>query len=159
MKRYIDATKSGCIAIYAKDEEVKPIEIVQAGTTIYSMPIKDRKDYLMIEEKSGVFFIFDGCIPQVDFYAVPRIDIFARDNQGGYFGTIGNISDLEDLKALICYIDINKNVFKVANCMREFIFPTDTIIERIQHMKPISGITLCSSLKEANERYEFLNIY
>jgi len=42
--------------------------------------------------------------------------------------------------------------------MREFLIPIDTIIERIQHMKPISGITLCSSLKEANELYEFLNI-
>lgn len=133
MKRYIDATKSGCIAIYAKAEEGKPIEIVQAGTTIYSMPIKDRKDYLMIEEKSGVFFIFDDCIPQVDFYAVPRIDIFARDNQDGYFVTIGDISDLEDLKSIICNIDKNRNVFKVAKCMREFLFPTETIRERIEH--------------------------
>ena len=158
MKRYIDATKCGCYAIFAKDEEGNPIEIVQAGTTIYSMPIKDRKDYLIIEEKSGMFFIFDDCIPQVDFYAVPRIDIFARDNKDGYFGTIGDMSDLEDLKAIICYIDKNRNVFKVANCMREFLFPTETIIERIQHMKPILEITFCSSLKEANELYEFLNI-
>jgi len=158
MKRYIDATKCGCIAIFAKDEEGNPIEIVQAGTTIYSMSIKDRKDYLMIEEESGVFFFYDDCIPQVDFYAVPRIDIFARDNQAGYFGTIGSMSDLEDLKSIICYIDKNRNVFKVANCMREFIFPTETIRERIEHMKPISGITLCSSMKEAKEIYEFLNI-
>ena len=158
MKRYIDAKQCACIAIYAKDEEGKPIEIVQAGTTIYSMQIKDRKDYLMIEEKNAVFFIFDDCIPQIDFYAVPRIDIFARDNQDGYFGTIGDISDLENLKAIICYIDNNRNVFKVANCLREFLFPTDTIRERIQPMKPISGITFCSSLKEAKVLYEFLNI-
>lgn len=39
-------TKCACTAIFAKDEEGKPIEIVQAGTTIYSMPIKDKKDYL-----------------------------------------------------------------------------------------------------------------
>jgi len=158
MKMYIDATQCACTTVFAKDEEGNPIEIVQAGTTIYSMPIKDRKDYLMIEEKSGVFFIFDDCIPQVDFYAVPRIDIFARDNQDGYFGTIGDISDLEDLKAVICYIDKSRNLFKVANCMREFLFPTETIRERIEHMNPISGITFCSSLKEADELYEFLNI-
>jgi len=158
MEKYIKSTQCACNAIFAKDEEGNPIKIVQAGTTIYSMPIKDRKDYLMIEEKSGVFFIFDDCIPKIDFYAVPRIDIFARDNQDGYFGTIGDMSDLEDLKATICYIDKNRNVFKVANCLREFLFPTETISKRIQHMKPISGITFCSSLKEAKELYEFINI-
>ena len=53
------------------------------------------------------------------------------------------------------YSNFNRNVLKVANCMREFLFPTETITERIEHMKPISGITFCSSFKQANELNEF----
>nr|WP_312578024.1 hypothetical protein [Sedimentibacter sp.] len=158
MKQYIDATKHECVVIFATDDDKKQIEIVQAGITIYSMPIRYKKEYLTLEEKGGVFFIFDDYIPKIDFYAVPRIDIFARYNHDGYLGTVGDISDMENLEAPICYIDKNMNVFKVANCMREFLFPTETIRERMKFMEPISGINFFSSLEEAKGQYDFLNI-
>jgi hypothetical protein len=103
MKQYIDATQYAGFAISCSDEEGEPIEIVQAGTTVYAMSVKDRnKEYLMLEEQIGLFFVFGDNIPLIDFFTVPRIDIFAIDNQGGYWGTVGTISGIEDLNSPIC---------------------------------------------------------
>lgn len=105
MKKYLDMQmQDECIGVIGTDEEGKPIEIIQAGATIYSMPVKYKNQYEMIESENEIFFIFDDSILQVDFYSVPRIDIFAKDNQGGYFGTVGTITDIEDTDAPICYM-------------------------------------------------------
>ena len=39
----------------------------------------------------------------VDFYAVPRVDIMAVDSRGGYIGTVGGLTDIES-EFPICYI-------------------------------------------------------
>lgn len=160
MKKYLDMQmQDGCsIGVIGIDEEGKPIEIVQAGTTIYSMPVKYKEQYEVIESKNEILVIFDDYIPQVDFYAIPRIDIFARDNYGGYFGTVGNITDIEDLEAPICYIDKNQDAFKVANCLKGFLFPSETINESQKHMEPLLDMTLCNSFQEAKEQFDFINI-
>lgn len=159
MKKYLDMQmQGGCIGVIGIDEEGKTIEIIQAGTTIYSMPVKYKTQYKMIENKNEILFIFDDSIPQIDFYAVPRVDIFAKDNQGGYFGTVGTITDIEDLEAPICYIDKNQDIFKVANCLREFLFPSDTINQNLKHMEPMLDMTLCNSFQEAKEQFDFIDI-
>ena len=56
MKKYIDMeNQKDCISIFARDEEGKPIEIIQAGTTINSMPIKYKNDYKIIEDINIIF--------------------------------------------------------------------------------------------------------
>jgi hypothetical protein len=156
MKLYIDATQHIGISVFYKDE---PVEITQAGTTVYTMSLKDRnEEYLMLEKQKGLFFIFEDNLPVIDFYTVPRIDIFARDNQSGYLGTVGAISDIEDLNSPICYIDKNRNVFNVANCMRDYLFPAEIIGESISHSEPMKGVTFHSSLQEAKKLYEFIDV-
>ena len=158
MKSYIDMqTQRGCVVIFSTDEAGNPKEIMQAGTTVCSMPSKYKDKYLKLEQNNKVFFIFDDCVPEINFYAVPRIDIFARDNQEGYFGTVGGTSDIDDLEAPICYIDKNKNIFKAANCMKEFIAFSGN---RREHEKKelMSEVTLFSSVEEAKDKIDFIDI-
>ena len=159
MKKYLDMqTQDGGIGVTGFDEEGKPIERIQAGTTITSMPVKYKSQYEMIERKNKMFFIFDDSIPQVDFYAVPRVDIFAKDNQGGYFGTVGATTDIEDLEAPICYINKNQDIFKVASYLKEFIFHSDTTNQNVKHMEPMLEIVLYNSFQEAKEQLDFIDI-
>lgn len=160
MKKYIDRSlQQGCIGVIGTDNEGNPIEFIQAGTIISSiMPIKHKNEYLEIEEKHKIHFIFVDNIPQIDFYTVPLIDIFAIDYNGGYFGSVGNMIELEDLETPICYINKNKEIFKVANNFKEFIFDSETATERLNQMEPLLGITFYSSLKEAKEQLDFIEI-
>ena len=160
MKKYIDfQTLNGSVGIIGTDDKGNPIELIQAGTTINSIPIKYKDEYLMIEEKNAVFFIFEDCIPQINFYAVPRIDIFAIDKNEGYFGTVGSTSDINDLEAPICYIEKNNNVYKVANNMKEFIFPVETMNERLINTEPLLEIIFFNSFEDAKEQLDFLDLH
>lgn len=150
--------QDGCIGVIAVDQKGKPIEIIQVGTTIYSMPVKYKNQYRMIESKKEIYFIFNDSIPRVDFYAVPRIDVFAKDNQGGYFGTVAATTDIEDLEAPICYIDENQDIFQVANSLKEFILSSDMVNGNLKHMEPMLEITLYNSFLEAKGQLNFIDI-
>lgn len=160
MRKYLDIQmQDGSIGVFTIDDEGKPIEIIHAGTTITSMPVKYKSQYEMIERKNEILFIFDDSIPQVDFYSVPRVDIFAKDNQGGYFGTVGTTTDIENLEAPICYIDKNQDVvFKVANCLKDFFFSSDTINQNLKHTESMSEIALYNSFQDAKEQLDFIDI-
>lgn len=94
---FLDVTSSnydganGAICVIRKDAE-----IIQAGTTIYSMPteLKD-EEYQKFIDCYDIHFIFDDMALNVDFYAVPRVDIMAIDSRGGYIGTVGGLTDIE----------------------------------------------------------------
>ncbi|MDD2447966.1 MAG: hypothetical protein PHY91_09890 [Tissierellia bacterium] len=156
MKKYIDfQTLNGSVGIIGTDDKGNPIELIQAGTTINSMPVKYKDEYLMIEEKNSIFFIFDDCIPQISFYSVPRIDIFAIDKNEGYFGTVGSSSDIMDLEAPICYIDKSNNVYRTANNMKEFLFHLETMNEPLINMEQLLEIRFFNSFEDAREQLDF----
>ena len=81
---FLDVTSSnydganGAICVIRKDAE-----IIQAGTTISSMPteLKD-EEYQKFIDCYDIHFIFDNMALNVDFYAVPRVDITAIDSRG-----------------------------------------------------------------------------
>ena len=100
-KLYLDITeKDACISVWIKDSE-----IIQTGTTIYSMSVKHKnEEYERLARDYNIHFIFEDNIPMIDFYTIPRIDIFAIDGRGGYFGTVGEMTNLES-NTPICYID------------------------------------------------------
>lgn len=51
------------------------------GTTLYPMSVKDKNtEYQRYADTYDLKFIFDDDIPQIDFYTVPRVDIFAKDS-------------------------------------------------------------------------------
>ena len=85
MTQYLDMTQTaGCVAIIPENGET----VVLTGVSVYSMPLsvkrKESEIYDDFAQKYGIHFIFDDCIPEIDFYAIPKIEIAATDNDGGF---------------------------------------------------------------------------
>lgn len=150
-KKYIDMTNAGCTAVFVAGEK----EIINAGTTIYSMSIKDKnEEYDLFAEKYDVHFIFDDNIPDMKFYSIPWVDIFAVDSEGGYIGTVGETSGF-DSSSTICYIDKEKRCYEVASNFADFI---EGIEQWKDRLKKCDSITLLASKEEALAKYDFINL-
>lgn len=55
---------NGCAAIFPKE-----IEVIPAGTTLYSMNVKNKNmEYQKYADVYDLRFIFDDDIPQISFY-------------------------------------------------------------------------------------------
>lgn len=149
-KLYIDATQRNiCYAVFIKDAEV-----VLAGTPVYVMPIKDKnEEYQHFADTYDIRFIFEDDVPKIDFYTVPMVEIFATDSAGGYIGSVGRPTDLQD-NIPICYIDKSRNCYLIAGNGTEFL--------RIAHrwkstMKPYQDIDCLESIEMAQKKYDFLD--
>ncbi len=149
-KLYIDMTDNqGCTAYFMKDTA-----IIQAGATVYSMPVSARNaEYERLADAHDVHFIFDDMRVEVDFYTVPRVDIMAVDSQNGYIATVGALSDL-DGDAPICYITSDKKTFLIACNMRVFL---EGIENWRAHLTPYDEICFYQSKEDASSVYEFLD--
>lgn len=149
-KVYLDTTQSStCLSIHLKGAEVIP-----AGTTVYSMSVKAKNsEYQRFADEYDIHFIFDDNIPEIDFYTIPMADIFATDNFGGYIGSIGQLTDLEE-SIPICYVDKNKNCYLIADNGKDFL-------ENAQNWKstmtPYTNIEFFASLEDLKKKYEFLD--
>lgn len=141
-KLYYDKTENtDCVSIFVKDAEVIP-----AGTTVSSMSIKNKnKEYQKFSEEYDINFIFDDNIPEIDFYAVPQVDVFAFDSKGGFFAAVGGITDLDGTEP-VCYIDNNRKCFIIADSMRSFLKLASCWQK---NMVPDEEITFFSTKKEA----------
>ena len=127
---------------------VRKAEIIETGTTVYAMSVReDNELYHKFAEEYDVHFIFENRVPKVDFYAVPRVDIFAMDSTGGYFVTVGHCFD-GDLP--VYYIDENREMYLVSESGRQFV-------EEASHwrslLKPWSGVELFPTKAAAKEKY------
>ena len=149
-KLYIDRTSvNSCTTVWVKDAET-----INAGTTIFPQPVSRRDArYEEFREKYDVHFIFSDDIPTVDFYAVPQLDLFAKDSSGGYFATIGQITWFE-MDAPICYIDVERNCYEIAPNGAIFMEQLDTWKE---HMIPRKDIVLYRNLEEAKKEISFVD--
>ena len=151
-KIYLDKTglSGAAISIYISDAEVIP-----AGTTFYSMDVGSKnEEYQRYADVYDIHFIFDDDVPEPGFYAVPQVDILARDSEGGFIGTIGQESYL-DSDAPICYINNSQECFLIAKSGKEFINKADSWK---CNMEPYSGITFYTSKSEAEKELEFFDI-
>ncbi|MBU9728743.1 hypothetical protein [Diplocloster modestus] len=150
-KIYIDKTEEvSCTAVYMRDTE-----IIQAGTTIYSMPVKDKNaEYQKFADKYDIHFIFEDSLPEIDFYTIPRVDIMAVDSCGGYIGTIGEICDLKS-DAPICYLDRNRNCYLIAENGKDFL---KTVNSWKTQLKPYDEVIFYHSKEEAKKNHEFLDM-
>lgn len=145
-KIFLDMTQNNsCMSLLVADKEV-----LQAGTTIYSMSIQEKNNqYQKFADYYDIHFIFDDDIVSIDFYTIPRVDIMAIDSQGGYIGTVGGMTDMEsDMQ--ICYIDKDKKIFLIADSLKEFIKKCKNWKEEL---KPYDEIEIFSSKEEANKKY------
>ncbi len=156
-KLYWDVSESeGCIGyigVSAKDTEV-----VSAGTTLYPMSVKDKNtEYQRYADTYDLKFIFDDDIPQIGFYTVPRVGIFAKDSLGGLFGTIGKTTDIDDA-APICYINKSKESFSIADSLKVFLKMLASEYDWRTNMTPNHNIVFYKSKVDAENSLEFLKI-
>lgn len=148
---YLDMTENSCTSVFIKDTKIAP-----AGTTIYSMPVKDKNDeYDLLADKYDIHFIFDDNIPIIDFYSIPRIDIMATDSSGGFIGTLGELSNLNG-DAKICYIDAAKKCFVIALNFRDLM---NNLSDWKEKAIPCEEINLFASKDEAMKSYKFVDLF
>lgn len=150
-KIYLDMTDHNrCISVFAKEAQVIP-----AGTTVYSMPVTDKNaEYQRFADEYDIHFIFENAAVHLNFYTIPWIDIVATDSEGGYIGTVGEMSSL-DSDAPICYIDKNRNSFLAAENFSVFLESASCWKRKL---KPYDEIVFFSSKEEAQRHHEFLDI-
>lgn len=150
-KVYFDVSETReCVSVFARDAEVIP-----AGVTLYSMSVKHKdKEYQRYAKEYDIHFLFDDKLPRIDFYAVPQMDIFAIDGEGGFIASIGGITDFDSQKP-IYYVNMKKNCFKIADCGKEFL---ENAMKWKSLLKPCEDIEIFSSKEEAERKYEFIRI-
>lgn len=156
--RYLDHSHWGCSSVFLTDDRGRPVKILRAGTPVLSMPAKERGhiEYQTLAEQ-GVHCFFDGDdAPRPNFYAVPMLNVFAWDECGGFWGTKGALADLDDLNAPVYHVDRRLCVTKVADHLRAFLMPPETIRKRAFSGIPTGEITLYSSASEAHQALNFL---
>ncbi|MBP2243191.1 hypothetical protein J2Z40_003779 [Cytobacillus eiseniae] len=150
-KVYLDRTEfPGAVIVFLEDTE-----IIQAGTTIYSMSVYERnEEYQKYADDYDIQFIFDDDIPHLEFYTVPYVDIMAKDSKGGFIGTVGQQCDLES-DAPICYINKDLECLIISENGEGFL----SNIESWQdNLKPYDKITFYRSKAEAEMELEFIDL-
>lgn len=150
--RYLDMTdqQNACTSIFMKD-----IKMIPAGTTVYAMPVSDKNpEYDLLAADYDIHFIFDDDIPEVSFYAVPRIDIFATVSDGGYLATYGEITDLES-NARILYISKDMEVRIAAAHLRKLLSTKKSWKGSMQKTKMVK---LYSSREETMQHLQFFHL-
>lgn len=148
---YFDVVQEhGCVALFVDD-----VELIPAGTTIYSMSAKDKgSEYQRYSDLYDIHFIFDDSSLHVGFYTVPMVEIVAKDGDGGYIGALGRQWDI-DCDAPICYIDRNWRCYLLGKNGRDFF---EHIAMWKQNMKPFDGIAFYRSREEAEQTLEFVDL-
>lgn len=122
-KIHLDITEfdgTGTTSVGIKDTDIGN-EIILAGTTINSMSTNNKNDeYQRYANDYDIQFIFDDCVPHLEFYTVPLVDIIAKDSEGGFIGSLGHHFDLEG-NAPICYINRFLECFIVSDNVAHFL--------------------------------------
>lgn len=149
-KVYLDVTQADmCISVYVND-----VEVVLSGTPVNTMSVKHKNsEYQRFAEEYDIHFVFEDNVPNIDFYTVPMVEIFAVDSLGGYIGSVGQSTDLQK-NIPICYIDVNKRCYLVAENGSEFIKKGSQWKAQII---PCTDIEFFKSFEEAQEKLEFLD--
>ena len=150
MIQYLDMTQTqGCIGVIPENGET----IVFTGVSVNSMPLSVKHEegeaYDDFAQKYGIHFIFDDCIPEIDFYTVPKIEVAATDNDGGFIASVGEPFSLCDSVPLI-YISAARNAFLITEDSSEFL---SIASEWKVRLTPYDGITLYKSKKDARKVY------
>lgn len=131
MKKYIEINNG--LGIFTRNED---IEYILTGIKFNILPYNEKKNH----EKYNIQFIFEDNIPNISFYCVPYIEIFAFDDDG--FICISNHQ--------VYYI--NDKCYKIADSIEQFKY---NIEHYKDHLILCDDITIYSSKEEA---YKELNI-
>lgn len=154
MTQYIDMTKTeGCIGLIPENGET----IVFTGVSINSMPLsvksKEGELYADFARKYGIHFIFDDEIPEIDFYSVPRLDIAATDDTGGFIASVGEPFSLSGSARLV-YISPDRHTYLITDNSSEFL---SIVSDWKTRLSPFDGIRLYTSKEKAKEDYDIID--
>lgn len=146
------------IAYYVKSE----VEVVLAGKNIIPVPENERtfKIYKLLEENCDVIFCTTQKLDDFQFYPVPTLCIFAIDNDGNCFGTIGGIGDMANDDHPVGYVNRNGMYGKISGSLKEFLelitfHPYWRDILRLEQMKTFYDIKVIEKKKKENDLQYF----
>lgn len=153
-KVYWDVTeRPGSIGIIGQD-----IEMIPAGATVSAMSIREKNtDYQIFADQHDIRFIFDDDIPSIDFYPVPRVDVFATDSAGGLLGTVGETIDL-NAATPICHIDQSGTCSWVADSLSELLKLLASGRSWKTAMAPYCGVVFYKSIQDARQALDFISL-
>lgn len=148
---YFDFSQNNeAVGVIRKDACVLP-----AGARVFAMSSKDKNEaYDKIKEDFDIHFIFEDNVPEIGFYAVPFVSIFAYDSSGGLFASVGGITDFESDENII-YISSGSSVFLAADNGRTFL---KNIGNWKKNLVPFSSVELFPNLIQAKEKYDFIEL-
>lgn len=154
MIQYMDMTKAdGCFGVIPENGEV----IVLTGVSVNSMPLsvkrKEGEAYDDFARKYGIHFIFDDCIPEIDFYTVPKIEVAATDGDGGFIASVGEPFSLRDSVPLI-YISAERKAYLITEDSRKFLSIASKWKEKLT---PYDGVALYASKEDALKDYSIID--
>lgn len=154
MIQYLDmAQVKGCFGVIPENGEV----IVLTGVSVNSMPLsvkrKEGEAYNDFARKYGIHFIFDDCIPEIDFYTVPKIEVAATDNVGGFIASVREPFSLHVSVPLI-YISAERKAYLITEDSRKFLSIASKWKEKLT---PYDGITLYTSKEDARKEYQIVD--
>lgn len=139
---------AGAVGVFLRDARVMP-----AGTTLCAAPVQEKQESAYAEfAQKDVHFIFTDDMPEIDFYAVPRVDVFARTTDG-LLACLGESADV-DSPAPIVLIDAQRNVRRAAKNLMDMLTSSnwkDGICEE-------TGVKLYPSREAAMAEVEFIDI-
>lgn len=125
---YIDVEElhqryEGAIGLCITDDSGKEQVPIFTGKVILSMPVKDKQEkaYEILAEEYDVRFIFDNAIPELKFYPIPQLNIFAIDSLGGCFASTNAAVDVSQNNAPIYYVNKELQCYCLAENLLSFI--------------------------------------
>lgn len=154
MIQYLDMTQvKGCFGVIPENGEV----IVLTGVSVNSMPLtvkrKEGEAYDDFARKYGIHFIFDDCIPEIDFYTVPKIEVAATDNVGGFIASVGEPFSLHESVPLI-YISAERRAYLITEDSSQFLSIASKWKEKLT---PYDGVALYASKEDALKDYSIID--
>ena len=154
MTQYLDMTQAkGCFGVIPENGET----IVFTGVSVNSMPLSVKREegeaYDDFAQKYGIHFIFDDCIPDIDFYTVPKIEVAATDGDGGFIASVGEPFSLRDSVPLI-YISAERKAYLITEDSSEFLSIASVWKDKFA---PYDGITLYASKEDARKEYPIID--
>ena len=155
-----ECLKNGAVGVLIADEKGKQKEIVFTGKIISTMSIKEKNEkvYQILAEEYDVCFIFDDNVPNIDFYPVPKLEIFAYDSFDGYFCSTSNDLNINEKDAPIYYVDKILNCYYLTSNLREFF---ELITYNPLWKKELFGYDILHTKSQENKQYliDILNLY
>ena len=154
MIQYLDMTQAeGCFGLIPENGEI----IVLTGVSVYSMPLSVKRDegevYDDFGRKYGIHFIFDDCVPEIDFYTVPKIEVGATDNDGGFIASVGEPFSLHNSVPLI-YISADRKCYLLTKDATEFL---SIVSDWKDRLTPCNEVTLYPSKDDARKDYKIID--